>query len=46
MTKHPLLNEVLDGNRLKKISEEYDTPLYIYFAERIQNNLDRIYIAR
>jgi diaminopimelate decarboxylase len=45
MTKHPLLNEVLDGNRLKKFSEEYDTPLYIYFAERIRDNLDRIDIA-
>jgi len=42
MTKHPLLNEVQDGDRLKNISEEYGTPLYTYFGEIICNNLDRI----
>ena len=42
MTKHPLLNEVQDGARLKNISEEYGTPLYTYFGKIIGNNLDRI----
>ena len=42
MTKHPLLNEVQDGARLKNISEEYGTPLYTYFGKIICNNLDRI----
>ena len=42
MTKHPLLNEVQDGDRLKNISEEYGTPLYTYLGEIICNNLDRI----
>jgi len=42
MTKHPLLDEVLDGSRLINICEEYGTPLYTYFGERIRNNLDHI----
>jgi len=42
MTKHPLLNEVQDGSRLKNVSEEFGTPLYTYFGEQIRNNLDRI----
>nr|AGO88162.1 hypothetical protein [uncultured bacterium 4130011-I07] len=42
MTKHPLLDEVLDGSRLINICEEYGTPLYTYFGERIRNNLDYI----
>ena len=42
MTKHPLLDEVLDGSRLINICEEYDTPIYTYFGERIRNNLDHI----
>jgi len=42
MTKHPLLDEVLDGSRLINICEEYGTPLYTYFGERIRNNLDNI----
>ena len=42
MTKHPLLNEVQDGARLKNISEEYGTPLYTYFGKIICNNLDCI----
>ena len=42
MTKHPLLDKVLDGSRLKNICEEYGTPLYTYFGERIRNNLNSI----
>jgi len=42
MTKHPLLNEVQDGSRLKIISEKFGTPLYTYFGEILCQNLDRI----
>ena len=42
MTKHPLLDKVLDGRILKNICEEYGTPLYTYYGERIRNNLNSI----
>ena len=42
MTKHPLLDKVLDGSILKNICEEYGTPLYTYYGERIRNNLNSI----
>ena len=42
MTKHPLLDKVLDSSILKNICEEYGTPLYTYYGERIRNNLDSI----
>ena len=42
MTKHPLLDKVLDGRILKIICEEYGTPLYTYYGERIRNNLNSI----
>ena len=42
MTKHPLLDEVLDGSRLINICEKYGTPLYTYYGERIRNNLNSI----
>ena len=45
MTKHPLLDKVLDGSILKNICEEYGTPLYTYYGERIRNNLNSINAA-
>ena len=45
MTKHPLLDKVLDGRILKNICEEYGTPLYTYYGERIRNNLNSINAA-
>ena len=42
MTKHPLLDKVLDGSILKNICEEYGTPLYTYYGEQIRNNLNSI----
>ena len=42
MTKHPLLDKVLDGRILKNICEEYGTPLYTYYGEQIRNNLNSI----
>ena len=45
MTKHPLLDKVLDGRILKNICEEYGTPLYTYYGERICNNLNSINAA-
>ena len=36
MEKHPLLKEVQDNILLNKLSEEFGTPLYIYYGYQIK----------
>ncbi len=42
---HPLLHIADDGALLESLAKEYGTPLYIYSASRIKENLDRFQSA-
>jgi diaminopimelate decarboxylase len=42
MAKHPLLKEVQDNILLKKYSNKFGTPLYIYYGYQIKENLQEI----
>ena len=42
MAKHPLLKEVQDNILLNQYSNEFGTPLYIYYGNLIKKNLQKI----
>lgn len=42
MPKHPLLSKIRDKAIFESLRNEYGTPTYIYFSDRIKSNLSRL----
>ena len=45
MNKHPLSNLISNQDLLKKIAEQFGTPLYVYSENRLKANISRLSTA-